>query len=89
MPGTYSSFYVAAFDLDAHGEPVNATETRTASSEAEAAELTRQIALRHAGAVAWKRQSNPVVGEEGDPIIIAQFGRVGDFDSMTVPSVRS
>ncbi len=80
MPGAYKSLFVLAFDLDRKGqavpafEPISATDDETAGAEA------RRLAESHAGAVAWKREAQPVVGEEGEPIVIWQGGSLGDFN---------
>lgn len=80
MPGTYSTIFLAAFDLDARGQAIPAFSPRTSPSEIEAIETASRFAGMHAGAVVWKREANPVIGEEGDPVIIWQIGVVGDFD---------
>ena len=66
MPGTFITFYVLAFDLDDRDQPVKLFEPRVAASLEDAREEARALAGRHAGAVAWKREGNPVVGEEGE-----------------------
>ncbi|TWF49520.1 hypothetical protein [Neorhizobium alkalisoli] len=79
MPGTFVTVYVLAFDLDAHDQPVRAFEPRAAATEAAAIEEARALADRHAGVVVWKREGDPVVGEGGDPEIVFQSGKIGDF----------
>lgn len=80
MPGTFTTIYLVAFDLDDHGQAVRAFEPRVASSEAAAIEEAEGLAQQHAGVVVWRRDNNPVVGEEGEPEVVFTVGRVGDFD---------
>jgi len=79
MPGTFTTYYVLAFDLDKRNQLVGAFEPRVAASVEAAVEEVRNLAAQHAGAVAWRRDGDPVVGEEGEPEIIFQAGRIGDF----------
>jgi hypothetical protein len=79
MPGTFTTFYVLAFDLDDRNQPVRVFEPRVAANVEAAVEAARNLSSQHAGAVAWKLESDPVVGEEGEPEILFQAGRVGDF----------
>ncbi|WP_430252290.1 hypothetical protein [Neorhizobium sp. DAR64860/K0K1] len=79
MPGTFVSIYVLAFDLDDRGQPVSAFGPRPAATEKAAIEEAKELDKRHAGVVVWKREGDPVVGEEGEPEIIFRSGRVGDF----------
>jgi ABC-type Fe3+-hydroxamate transport system substrate-binding protein len=79
MPGTFTSIFVAAFDLDERKQPVPAFAPRRVVSEEAALEEARELALEHAGVLVWKRTGDPVVGEEGDPEIIFREGRTGDF----------
>lgn len=80
MPGTFTTLSVMAFDLDDQGQPVRAFEARPAATENAALDEARELALNHAGAVVWKREGDPAVGEEGEPVMIFQVGRIGDFD---------
>jgi len=79
MPGTFVSIYVLAFDLDDRRQPLRAFDPRPAATEEAAIEEARDLAGRHAGVVVWKRKGDPVVGEEGEPEIVFQSGRLGDF----------
>ncbi len=79
MPGTFTTFYVLAFDLDDRNQPVRAFEPRIAASEEAAVEEARSLASQHAGSVTWKREGDPVVGEEGEPEVVFRSGKVGDF----------
>ncbi|MBP2460475.1 MULTISPECIES: hypothetical protein [unclassified Rhizobium] len=80
MPGTFATVYIVAFDLDDRDQAVQAFAPRVAASEAVAVDEARELEGRHAGVVVWKREGNPVVGEEGEPEIVFSVGKVGDFD---------
>jgi hypothetical protein len=80
MPGTFSTIYIVAFDLDDRNQAIAAFEPRVAADEAVAIEEARDLASRYAGVVVWRRDGNPVVGEEGEPIVVFTVGRIGDFD---------
>ncbi len=80
MPGTFVSIYVFAFNLDDRGHPVPAFDLRPAATEDAAIEEAKDLSTRHAGVAVWKRQGNPVVGEEGEPAIVFRAGRIGDFE---------
>ncbi|MBB3596001.1 hypothetical protein FHX08_006421 [Rhizobium sp. BK529] len=79
MPGTFFTLYVLAFDLDERDQPVRAFGPRRAATKEAALEEARELAVTHAGVVVWKREGDPVVGEEGEPEIVFQSGRIGDF----------
>ena len=74
MPGTFSSISIFAFDLDERGRPVQAWETVVDGAEA------KGMALRHAGVLVVRRDGNPVVGEEGEPIVVYRSGKTDGFD---------
>lgn len=80
MPGTFRTVYVVAFDLDDRDQAVQAFRPRVAFSELAAIEEAEDLTRRHAGVVVWRRDNDPVVGEEGDPEVIFTVGRIGDFD---------
>lgn len=80
MPGTFSTVFIVAFDLDEREQTVQAFAPRVVASEISAIEEARDLGERHAGVVVWKREGNPVVGEEGEPEVVFSFGRIGDFD---------
>ena len=80
MPGTYSSISIFAYDLDARGNPVQAWETVTGGTEADALAEAEEAATRHAGVLVVRRDGNPSVGEEGEPIVVFRLGKTGDFD---------
>ncbi|WP_337269488.1 hypothetical protein [Oryzifoliimicrobium ureilyticus] len=79
MPGTFSTVYLVAFDLDDRNYPVRSFKPRIAASQQAAIEEARSLADQYAGVVAWKREGNPVVGEEGEPEVVFQSGKIGDF----------
>ncbi|HEX5933696.1 MAG TPA: hypothetical protein VFY63_05990 [Pseudorhizobium sp.] len=80
MPGTFTSIFLVAFDLDDRQQPVPAFKPRLASTEEAACEEAKELARRHAGVLVWKRTGDPIVGEEGDPEIVLQTGTTGDFN---------
>lgn len=80
MPGTFTTVYIAAFDVDDHDQAVQAFSPRIAANEAAAIVDAKDLAGRHAGVVVWRRDNDPVVGEEGEPEVVFTVGRVGDFD---------
>ncbi|MBW9091346.1 hypothetical protein JNB91_26405 [Rhizobium wenxiniae] len=79
MPGTYTSFYLVAFNNDDRDQAVQAFPPRLAAGETAAIEAAGELARDHAGVLVWRRDNDPVVGEEGDPIVILSIGKVGDF----------
>lgn len=79
MPGTNSVVMFVAFDRNESGEAVAAFMPRQAIDEAEAVHAVEILGGRHAGAVAWRRDSFPAVGEIGEPDVIAECGSIGDF----------
>jgi hypothetical protein len=80
MPGTNKIAMFVAFDQDTHGSAVPAFEPRQAESEEEAIRSADMLASMHAGAIAWRRDSRPAIGEIGEPVILFQRGRIGDFN---------
>lgn len=80
MPGTFTTVYIVAFDLDDRDQAIPAFGPRVAADEASAIEEAEDLANRHAGVAVWRRDNDPVVGEEGEPIIVFSLGRIGDFD---------
>ena len=57
-------------------EDLAAGEAREAISAGAAERDARELALRHAGAVAFSRTGDPSTGEFEDAVILAQFGDV-------------
>lgn len=79
MPGTNNIVMFVAFDRNDRGEAIPAFEARQATDEAEAVHAVEILGMRHAGAIAWRRDSRPAIGEIGEPDIIATRGAIGDF----------
>ena len=79
MPGTNTIAMFVAFDQDARGQAIPAFAPVQAASEDEAIQSADRLASAHAGAVAWKRESQPAIGEIGEPVLIVRRGHVGDF----------
>jgi hypothetical protein len=79
MPGTFETVYFVAFDLDDHKHPVRAFSPQIAPDKASGIEKARVLASEHAGAVVWRRQGRPAIGEEGEPEVLFSLGAVGDF----------
>jgi hypothetical protein len=73
MSVTY--FVVVPFDRNDEGD-LAAGEAREATSAGAAERGARELALRHAGAVAFSRTGDPSTGEFEDAVILAQFGDV-------------
>lgn len=80
MPGAFIAISIFAFDLDKRGQPNQVWETVVEGSEADAVEEAKGLALSHAGTLVVKREGRPAIGDVGDPIIVFQTGRIGDFD---------
>lgn len=80
MPGAFKSIFVLAFDLDDKGQTVPASAVREAQDETAAIDEARALGEQHAGAVVWKREASPAIGEEGEPVVIFQTGKIGDFN---------
>lgn len=80
MPGAFIAISIFAFDLDKRGQPNQVWETVVEGSEADAVEVAKELALSHAGTLVVKREGRPAIGDVGDPIIVFQTGRIGDFD---------
>jgi hypothetical protein len=80
MPGTNVILMYQAFDKNAHGDATPVSQPQQAASEVEAIEAADRLADGHAGAVAWRRDVQPAVGEMGEPIILFQRGLIGEFN---------
>jgi hypothetical protein len=80
MPGTFSTVYIVAFDLDDRRQVIQAFNPRVAVDEVAAVKEAGELAHKHAGVVVWRRDNNPAVGEEGVPLVVFSVGRIGDFD---------
>jgi hypothetical protein len=75
-------FVVVPFDINDDGD-LAAGEAREATSAAAAERGARELALSHAGAVAFSRTGDPSTGEFEDAVIIAQFGDV-DLNKLSI-----
>jgi hypothetical protein len=80
MSVTY--FVVITFDRKDDGD-LAAGEAKEAASARAAERGARELALGHAGAVAFSRTGDPTTGEFEDAVILAQFGDV-DLSALSV-----
>ncbi len=80
MPGTNMIVMFQAFDSNSRGDAVPAAAAQQAATESEAVAAADKLAETHAGAVAWRRDVQPAVGEMSEPIILFRRGLVGDFN---------
>jgi hypothetical protein len=80
MPGTNAIVMFLAFDRNERGEAVPVSQPQLAGTEDEAISEADRLAELHAGAVVWRRESHPAIGEMGEPVILFQRGLVGDFN---------
>lgn len=80
MPGFRKMIIVTAFDRDADGGFVPAFGPREMQTEESAIYAAQTLINDHAGVVAWSREANPAVGEEGPTIILFQYGQIPEFD---------
>jgi hypothetical protein len=71
---------VTAFDRDAGGDLAPAFGPRQMETEEAAVYMAQTLINDHAGVVAWSREANPAVGEEGPTIILYQHGHIPEFD---------
>ena len=69
-----------AFDRDDKGTLNPVFEPREMPDERRAVNAARDLAARHAGAITWRREANPAIGEYGHPEILFQAGEVPDLD---------
>jgi hypothetical protein len=68
-------FVVVPFDWSEDGDLV-AGPAQEATSAGSAERRARDLALKHAGAVAFSRTGEPSVGEFQDAVVLAKFGDV-------------
>ncbi|MBO9099746.1 MULTISPECIES: hypothetical protein [Rhizobium] len=80
MPGFRKMIVVTAFDRDADGRLEPAFGPRQMETEESAVYAAQTLINDHAGVVAWSREANPAVGEEGPTIILYQHGQIPEFD---------
>lgn len=65
---------------DERGQSDQVWETVVDKGEAESVKEAKEHAGSHAGILVVKCEGKSAVVEEGDPIIVFQSGRIGDFD---------
>jgi hypothetical protein len=80
MPGASAVLEVILFDQDGDGSLRGRLADADFMNEADARDFAERLAERHAGTVALKREMMPAVGEAQAPVVLAAFGRTGDFD---------
>lgn len=80
MPGFRKMIVVTAFDRDTKGNLLTAFGPRHMETEESAIYTAQTLINDHAGVVAWSREANPAVGEEGPTIILYQHGQIPEFD---------
>jgi hypothetical protein len=78
MPGTFSSTGIFAFDLDERGRQVQAWEAIVDGAEAKAIEEAKGHCST--GVLVVRRDGNPIVGEEVEPIVVYRSGKTDGFD---------
>lgn len=79
MPGYRKLIVVEAFDEDASGALADAFEPRQMTTEEAAVYFAQTLINDHDGVIAWSREANTAVGEEGPIIILFQHGKVPEF----------
>jgi hypothetical protein len=77
---TQTLFVVQAFDRNADGEVVPATEAREMPDAARAIARAKELSLEHAGAIAFSRMVNPDEGEFSEPTMLFSRGALPDLD---------
>ncbi|PZM10341.1 hypothetical protein [Rhizobium tubonense] len=80
MPGHRKLIVVEAFDRNEKGELISASEPRRMQSEAAAIYQAQTLINDHDGVVAWSREGQPGIGEEGPTIILFQCGDIPEFE---------
>lgn len=80
MPGAYRSSFVLAFDLARSGQAIPVVKPKQAADETTAIVEERRLADIHAAAIAWKREAQPAIGEEGEPKILWEAGTLGNVN---------
>ena len=69
-----------AFDRDEEGNLQSAFEPREMPDERRAINTARDLASKHAGVIAWRREANTAHGDYGPPEVLFQAGEVPDLD---------
>jgi hypothetical protein len=80
MPGYRKLIVLEAFDRNEKGELVSAIEPRHLQTEAAAIYQAQMLINDHEGVVAWSREGQPGIGEEGPTIILFQYGDIPEFE---------
>ena len=71
---------VVAFDRGEDGELYPAFGPADQQTEERAIRTARSLADKHAGVIAWSRESHPDVGEYGPPTTLFVSGDVPDME---------
>lgn len=71
---------LAAFKKNRRGQLVPAFEPRQIDTADRAIRKAKQLAEEHAGVMVYTSQSNPDLGDYGEPNIIFQAGELPDFE---------
>jgi hypothetical protein len=74
-------YVVVPFDRNEEGD-LGAGDAVEALSASAAERRARSLALMHAGAVAFSRTGDPLIGEFQDAVVLAQFGEV-DLNALS------
>lgn len=69
-----------AFDESADGELVLAFEPKQVETEDRAVREARALSNRHAGVIAWARDADPAIGENGPPVELFKHGKIPDLE---------
>lgn len=69
-----------AFDSTEDGELLPAFEAREMPDERRAVATAKELARRHAGVIAWKRDADPAAGEFGPSEELYRAGEIPDLD---------
>jgi hypothetical protein len=80
MPGFRKMIVVSAFDRGPDGTLTIGFGPRQMTSEETAIYAAQTLINDHVGVVAWSREANTAVGEEGPTIILYQHGEIPEFD---------
>ena len=72
---------VIAFDPDPEtGELLPAMEPIQFDSAERAVRIAKDLALKHAGVIAWARTADPNIGEYGEPEELFRSGEIGEME---------
>jgi hypothetical protein len=80
MPGLRKLIVVEAFDRNKAGDFIPAFEPRHMPNEEAAVYQAQTLINDHDGVVAWMREGQPAIGEEGPTIILFQHGQIPEFE---------